>query len=470
MVNLEVPHWLIYATLVVYLAGFVLGLYSTFEARTPQGTTAWLLGLIFFPFIAIPLFIIFGKKRLDDYQTIEKKVEGLRRKFRGQLERFYVKDGLTPLEDFLTRSESNFVGGNTVDLLLNGEETFAEMLTAIAEAKSYICLQTFIFRTDGIGTEFAQALMKRAREGVKIYFLYENLGVEVDEKVIDAMRRSGIRIGEFPPVRRYKLHLNFRNHRKLLITDGQIGIFGGINIGDDYLGRYPEIGFWRDTNVRVEGPAVVQGQIDFVKDWIWSQNSPVEIDWGEPRAAGDSAVLAMTSGPADVNHFNLLQHIEVINSSRRRLWIANPYFVPPQGLVDALLIAKMRGVDVRVIVPTREKCDNKLCSTAAEVYLEKLAQSKIRVHRYTRGMMHQKVILIDDSLAIVGSSNLDFRSMYINFENAIATNEPRFIASLEEAFHSDFKDSKECSCQDFESIPIRKKLASHFANCLAPIL
>ncbi|HXH32716.1 MAG TPA: cardiolipin synthase [Bacteriovoracaceae bacterium] len=468
--NLYLPAPLIYLTIALYILGIILAVNSAFEARTPQGTMAWILGLTFFPIIAIPLFILFGKRKLDDYVAIEEKVAELRRLFHGQLKDYFVHENPSEIEKFLSSTEAPFVSGNKVSLLLNGTQTFEQMLEAIDSAEKYVLLQTYIFRTDQIGKKFVQALIRRAQQGVSVYLLYENLGIEVDETILQQLREAGVKVGEFPPMRKYKMQLNFRNHRKLLVVDGSQGIFGGINIGDDYLGLYPEIGFWRDTNIKVTGPGVIQSQIDFVKDWVWSQGTPVEVQWAAPVATGESSVLTLTSGPADHRHFNLLQHIEVINSAKKRLWIANPYFVPPQGLVDALFIARLRGVDVRLVIPANKKCDNKIVSTAAEVYLEQLTQAGIRVYKYKKGMMHQKVLLIDHALAIVGSSNLDFRSMYINFENAIATTDREFIDDTAEAFEEDFSESVEAAYADYENRTATEKLRSHLANCLTPIL
>jgi cardiolipin synthase len=253
-----------------------------------------------------------------------------------------------------------------------------------------------------------------------------------------------------------------------LIIDGEYGFFGGINIGDDYLGRYPDIGYWRDTNVRVRGPAVSLAQIDFIKDWMFSQKEEIAIHFNKPCVQGHSDVLLLNSGPAEDRPLNLLNHIEIINSSRKRLWIANPYIVPPQGILDALFIAVIRGVDVRIIIP--EKSDNGFVALAMEVYVERLIKAGVRVYKYLKGMLHQKVILLDDTLAVIGSSNIDFRSMYINFENSIVTDDPEFIMNLDLAIRKDFEHSKRVELFDYTEASFKHKLATHLANSVAPIL
>jgi cardiolipin synthase len=326
----------------------------------------------------------------------------------------------------------------------------------------------YIFRTDKIGTIFAEVLKQKACEGVKVFILYERLGIRMSKKVLGEMKKAGISLGEFSPIRFNKLQVNFRNHRKLLVIDGNLGFFGGMNIGDDYLGRYRHVGYWRDTNVRIEGPVVSLAQIDFIKDWKFSQKEKIDINFSPPQIRGYSDVLLINSGPSDERPLNLLQHIEIINSARVRLWIANPYIVPPQGILDALFIAAIRGVDVRVVIP--DKSDNGFVALAMEVHIERLLKAGIRVYKYKKGMLHQKVILLDDSLAVIGSSNFDFRSMYINFENSIVTDDSTFIKDLDLTLRRDFDHSREALPQDFNCRSLKHKLATHLANSIAPIL
>jgi cardiolipin synthase len=451
-----------------YVVGLGLAMNSAFQSRTPQGTMAWFLALTFFPFLAVPAFLLFGKKKLEDYDQYERELLGVRRRIETGVAPYRVTKLDTPLERFLVHTNVDFLDGNEAKLLLDGKETFNEMLTAIKNARRYIFLQMYIFRTDKIGKLFADALVAKAREGVRVFVLYERLGIRMSKTVLRQMTDAGVALGEFSPIRFNKLQVNFRNHRKLLLIDGATGFFGGINIGDDYLGRYPSIGPWRDTNVRVRGPIVSLAQIDFIKDWKFSQRVPFDVELAPPVALGKGHMLLVNSGPAEERPMNLLNHIEIINSARCRLWIANPYIVPPQGILDALFIAAMRGVDVRILVPT--KSDNPLVAMAMEVYLERLVKAGIRVFKYRRGMMHQKVILLDEEISVIGSSNFDFRSMYINFENSIVTDDPRLIKDIDLCLRRDFDASDELDPVDFRLRSFRDRLVSHLANSIAPIL
>jgi cardiolipin synthase A/B len=468
MISIQLDYISAAIIIVLYLAGFALSLNALFQSRTPQGTMAWILALTCIPFLAVPIFLLFGKKRIENYDRYEEVMIDVRRKIEDDIAGFRVGKESPRIEKFLIHSNIDFIRGNKLKLLLDGKETFNEMLDCIKSSENYIFLQMYIFRTDKIGTVFTDVLKKKAREGVKVFVLYERLGIRMSKSILKEMKEAGVWLGEFSPVRINKLQVNFRNHRKLLIIDGSTGFFGGINIGDDYLGRYPSIGYWRDTNVKIQGPVVSLAQIDFIKDWKFSQKEEIEINLAPPIERGDSDVLLINSGPAEERPLNLLNHIEIINSARKRLWIANPYIVPPQGIMDALFIAAIRGIDVRVIVP--QKSDNGFVALAMEVYLERLVKAGIRVYKYQKGMLHQKVILLDDMLAVIGSSNIDFRSMYINFENSIVTDDPEFIKDLDLAVRRDIDFCLEVGAMDFKTAPLKHKLASHLANSVAPIL
>lgn len=468
MVSIHFDYTSFVIIVIFYIVGIVLAGNAIFQSRTPQGTMAWLIALIFVPFISVPAFFLFGKKRIDDYDQYEKEVLKFRKEIETGLAPFKSNRSNTPVEKFLSHSNVDFLKGNSLKLLLDGKETFQEMLEEIRKAEKYILLQMYIFRTDKIGKVFAKALREKAEEGVQVYVLYERLGIRMSKGVLGLMKEKGVKLGEFSPVRLNKLQLNFRNHRKLLIIDGKSAFFGGINIGDDYLGRYPEIGYWRDTNVKVRGPAVTLAHLDFIKDWKFSQSEEINLDISPPQVAGSSEVLVVNCGPAEERPLNLLQHTEMINSAKKRIWIANPYIVPPQGIMDALLIAGIRGVDVRILVP--QKSDNHFVALAMEVYLERLVKAGIRVYKYKNGMLHQKVMLLDDHLAVIGSSNIDFRSMYINFENAIVTDDGEFIKNLEFALRADIDSSQEMVRTDFTDLPFPRKLICHMANSVAPIL
>jgi cardiolipin synthase len=442
--------------------GLYLGINALFQSRTPQGALAWFIGLTGFPALGIPLFVVFGRRRYH-----EESPEPL---FRFPRPAVITHDHsqLAEFEQFLLHTGFRFTRDNTIQLLIDGNDIYRSMLDDLERAEKYIVLQVFIFRTDETGLKFADVLKRKARQGVKVYVLYEKVLIKMNEHVLKEMRQSGVHLGLFKPFTRNKFHLNFRNHRKILVVDGKSGFFGGMNIGDDYVGKYPQIGHWRDTNVRICGPALIPAQEAFARDWLASQGFETDIDWQAPPCEGDANILVFSSGPVEEKPMCLLNHIAMIELARKRLWIANPYIVPPQSLLDALAMAALRGVDVRILVPSYS--DNFLITGVADIYYERLLSYGIRIFKYTEGFLHQKVMLVDNCLGVVGSANLDFRSMYINFEITTATSDKEFIHELEKMLENDLESSVEINLEQIREKPLFMKVVERGMNLVAPVL
>ncbi len=457
----EINYFQIFKAL-LHLTGFFLGISALFQSRTPQGAMAWLISLIAFPYVSIPLFVAFGKKKYFDGAIKKRSKFPLREKL------IHPKNLLGDFTNFLKHTGSGFTGNNTINLLVDGEEIYGAMLDEIDKANDYIILQVYIFRTDETGKRFAEALKKRAQAGVKVYVLYEKVLIKMSNAVLKDMQTSGIKIGLFKPFQRNKWHLNFRNHRKILIVDGRVGFFGGLNIGDDYVGKYPQIGPWRDTNVKISGPALIPAQRTFANDWHSSQGYTCDIEWKIIPSDGKSNVLIFSSGPVEEKPLCLLHHIALISMSNKRLWIANPYIVPPQSLMDVLALAALRGVDVRLLVP--QKNDNWLITAVNQIYYEKLTDFGVKIFRYHAGFLHHKVMLIDDLMGIVGSANFDYRSMYINFEITTVSSDYPFVMELEEMFLKDFQQSFQIQKDEFTKISLPVKIFQRGVNLLAPVL
>jgi cardiolipin synthase A/B len=459
------PFWYL---IILHFIGIGLTVYAAFQARTPQGLMAWGLALIFFPYLGIPLFLLFGKRKLDDYDEIDEKVLNERKKIETMVADFKVVDYSTPIEKFLVNSGADYVRGNSISLLVNADETYAAMLEEIAKAKNFVFVQTFIFRSDSAGERFAEALIKKVEEGVKVYLLYENLGYSMTRNFKKKMLQAGIFLGEFTPARFNKLQFNFRNHRKLVAIDGDVCFHGGVNIGEEYLGLDPSIGHWRDTNVMIKGPAVNLSCLHFIKDWTYSQKKSIEVDFPKIEKEGETNIFILNSAPMGDRSEVLLQHLELINNAKERLWISNPYLVPPQSIVDALMVAAIRGVDVRILVP--EKGDNPFVALTAELYIDRLVRSGVKVYKYTEGMLHNKILLADECMALVGSVNFDYRSMYINFENGIATCDEVFLKNLELMLREDFQKSRMVDPHSFKDMSFFKRLGARCLNVASPVL
>ena len=458
-----------------YLLGFICSALAILRSRTPQGATAWFIGLITLPFFTVPLFLIFGHSKFYGYFVRRKR---LKKTTKGKL--FSLKSpsvtGLNFPEELhnLVRTISplcfpGFTGHNKIKLLIDGQETYFSMLGDLEKAQKYIIFQFYVFRADSIGYKFAEVLMRKARSGIQVNFLYDEIGSVIPKYLIQEMRLSGVIVHHFNSSRgRGRFQINFRNHRKLLIVDGKTAFVGGLNIGDDYLGLWPQLGPWRDTHVRLEGPSVLAAQLIHAADWYWSNHTDLKADWDVEEVEGDANILILPSGPADSKKTCLLSHIAMINSARERLWIANPYLIPPEGLLDSLMLAALRGVDVRIILPSIS--DTWFVMNASQVYIEKLLDYGVKIFRYRDGFLHQKVILVDHLFAAVGSANFDFRSMFINFEITVIAHEKQFVTDVEVMLIQDFVLSTEISRAEFLNIGFWKKISSRAANLLAPVL
>lgn len=459
----------------LYIVGFLCACSAVLRSRTPQGATAWVMSLLFLPLLAVPLFVVFGRSKFQGY-NFRRKINDRR-----VLDKF---DSMKTLDELvLTSSEEmqlinatisnknqpGFTKNNALKLLVNATEAYPEMLKALEGAQHYIIFQFYIFRPDDTGRMFVDLLIKKSRQGVRVSFLHDEIGAKVPKAWNQELLAAGVKVGPFnTSTGRRKMQVNFRNHRKIVIVDGKVAFVGGINIGDDYLGLWPQWGPWRDTHLKIEGPAVIATQLAAAKDWHWSQESEIDVDWQVHPSQGDSNLFVMHTGPADDRHSCLLAHIALINAARERLWIANAYFVPPESLLDAIFMASLRGVDVRLLIPAYS--DSKTVLKASQVYLERLLHHNVKVFRYTEGFLHQKVMVVDEAFSVVGSANFDCRSMFINFEIMAISADQHFNQEVAHMLDSDFKLSRPVSLAEFENDNLIDKIICRGANLMAPIL
>ncbi len=459
-----------------YLIGIVCAGYALWRSRTPQGAAAWVVGLVSFPMVFVPFFMIFGRNKFEGYARRRKELDAHAQKEAAEAQALYNEQvdplqSLVPLNAIAKRaSQPGFTSGNKAKLLVNGDECYGALTTQIEKAQKYILFQFYIFRPDKTGKAFADLLIKKAKEGVRVHFLYDEIGTELPRKFVKRMTEAGVDVQSFHTRKNLKtrLQINFRNHRKVVVIDGKICFVGGFNIGDDYLGLYPKIGPWRDTHVMLEGPAALAAQLSFIKDWYWASEKIPDLDWkSDPNRDGDPA-LVLHTGPADDGEACMLAHTSLVNSAKKRVWIANPYLVPPEGFLNALIIAAISGVEVKLLVPSYT--DNKLVMFAAENYQERMLNAGIEVYQYTPGFLHQKVMLIDDSAALVGSVNLDPRSFFINFEISALMTEQKLVRDVEKMLQADFSASHQLTLKEIKRRSKPRLFAARAVSLLSPML
>jgi cardiolipin synthase len=449
------------------------------DTRTPQGSIAWAISLITFPLLTLPLYWIFGRRRFHGYVETMRAGE---KRFREMVRNRHDMPRIRALSarhrpdaprcSFETMAGIPFVGGNDLELLVDGEATFEAIFRCIETAERYILIQFFIVHADGLGSRLRDLLVRKAAQGVRIKFLYDEIGChDTPSGFWRSMAGAGIEVQSFHTTkgRGNRFQLNFRNHRKIVIVDGHTAFVGGHNVGDEYLGLSKKLGPWRDTHLRITGPAVLGIRLSFTKDWYWATRELYDLDLSMPRSAGRAEVLPLATGPADELESCSLMFIRAINASKKRFWIASPYYVPDSAVTKALQLAAMRGVDVRIMLP--EKADHLLVYLAGFSSLHDLSSVPgIRVYRYMEGFLHQKVFLVDDELAAVGTANLDNRSFRLNFELTMLVEDRAFCAQVEEMFLADFKGCVETGTDEYARKSVAYQTAVKFARLLSPIL
>ena len=467
------------AYILLEVVGVLTAVHAVFNARSAQGSTAWAIGLIAAPIIALPFYLVFGRSKFSGYvdarrhsdiahSWIAEKARTVCDAFRSDLPDYGGR------LSFLERlAHLPFTYGNRVDLLIDGEAAFDAMFQAIEKAETYILIQFFIVRDDNLGRQLQERLMAKAAEGVQVYFLYDQMGGrKLPKTVIRKYHAAGVRMEAFRSSKFFAnpMQVNFRNHRKILVVDGDFAFVGGLNVGDEYLGKSPRFGPWRDTHAAVEGPSADALQLIFAEDWHWATGETLEgLEW-ETRHAndGDADVLVLPSGPADDYETCNLMFVHAIHSAQNRFWIASPYFVPNAEVVSALQVAGLRGVDVRILLPANP--DHVMVYLASFYYMKLTGAKGIRFYRYVQGFMHQKAFLIDDFGVGIGTANLDNRSFRLNFEITLLSVNYDLARQVEQMFETDFACSRQVSHEEIDERNAFFKLGAAGARLLSPIL
>jgi cardiolipin synthase len=370
-------------------------------------------------------------------------------------------------------SESPITGANKSHVLTDGKIAFHTMLEAMESAEDHIHVEFYIFRSDMIGTEFQDVMIRKAKEGVKVRIICDGIGsYHLKKSFINRFKENGIEFHFFlPPVIAILNHrINYRNHRKIVIVDGKKGFLGGLNIGDDYLGLYPEVGYWRDTHLQLEGDTVYFLQNIFLNDWRLA-SSEVITDlalFPEHECQGDQQIQIMSSGPDQVG--NNLQEVcfGAITMAKERIWITSPYFIPDPGIYEGLKTAAISGIDVRIIIPW--KPDSRLVHLASLSYVEDLLEAGVRFYQYRKGFIHAKIMIADDLLTSVGTANLDMRSFFYNFELAAVLCDQKSIKRIVKDFEDDLQDCFEIGLSDFKARSRIQKVGELLCRLLSPLL
>ena len=414
-------HWIV---LVAYYVVAIIAMITVLmEHRQPAKTIAWVLILSFMPLVGIILFFFFGQRIRKDRYIWQKSLDQLTK--RSMIEFVEQKNLELPEQHkelirlFVNQNWALPFKNNETDIYTSGYEFFPALLHEISKAKDHIHITSYIIEDDPLGRLIRDALIEKARQGVEIRFLYDDVGSwKMKENFFELMREEGIEVHPFMPVRfpAFTSKVNYRNHRKIIVIDGKIGFVGGMNLALRYVkGEKGEK--WRDTHVKITGAAVYGLQRAFLVDWFYADRTLITNRKYYPDTAikaNNNLIQIVTSSPTNVWAELEQGYIKVLLSAKRYVYMETPYFLPTEPILFALRTAALSGVDVRLMVPF--KMDSKLVQLASQSYLNQIIASGVKVLCYKNGFNHSKLLVSDDNVATIGSANIDFRSFENNFE------------------------------------------------------
>ncbi|WCO00629.1 cardiolipin synthase [Psychroserpens ponticola] len=450
----------------------------------PSKTIAYILVLIFFPFFGLVVYYLFGqeyrKTKLFNRKDIANSniIKSVGKNLRFEEKKFEdvtigLDDKIKLIKLLRASEKSPLTLNNDVEILKNGEVKFKRLLEDLRQAKNHIHLEYYIIKDDLIGTELLDIVCEKSKQGIEVKLSYDDVGSKLSSKMKQKLHESGVEYVPFMPVLFSSLtgKSNYRNHRKIAIIDGEIGYVGGVNVSDNYVNNGSNTIYWRDTHLRIYGEAVKVLQFHFLTTWDFVTEHAIEIKksyFPKINFDGNVAIQIAASGP-DTDWANIMEAIlTAINNAEDYIYLTTPYFIPNDQIITALQIASKIGVDVKLLIP--KDSDSWIAKHATNSNLEKLLEAGVKVHRYNKGFIHAKTLVVDDVFSTIGTCNLDNRSFNINFEiNALIYNKHQ-SELLKSHFLDDLKNSE---CINFDTWKNRSKLSKlkeSYARLWSPLL
>ncbi len=421
------------------------------KKRQPVSSVAWMLAILFLPVAGALLFLAFGINRVERRRSSMRQLALQCAELRPEPAEFVwqVSDDARPETRCLARLAERITGwqptrGNQIELLTDTNRTLGLIEQAIRDARQSIHLEYYIWQPDKTGTRLRDLLIQKAREGVRVRFLYDGLGSWwLTRRFFHPMHEAGIQVATFLPGQtfRERWSFNLRNHRKIAVVDGQVAFTGGMNIGDEYIGRDPQHRFWRDAHLRIVGPEVWRLQNVFAEDWLFATGESLftRDSFADVPSGGSTIAHTIASGPdEDLAVMQAIQ-LEAINEAKQQILLTTSYFVPPSTFVTALENAALRGVRVRLLVSGR--FSHIATRYAGRSAYDSLLAAGVEIYEYQRGLLHSKTLTIDGHWSLVGSANLDCRSLFLNFEVGVALLDGPLANQLAEQFDRDVTDA-----------------------------
>ncbi|PTK67005.1 cardiolipin synthase [Staphylococcus borealis] len=479
---------------IILALGFVINLILAFiiiflerNRRSASSTWAWLFVLFVLPLIGFILYLFFGRtvskrkmeknngKELDTFKGVVDEQVKQFDAYRYQTHNQQVTKHRDLIRMLLNKQDAFLTEDNHIDLFTDGHKLYDKVIEDIYNAKDYIHLEYYTFELDGLGHRIIDALETKLKEGLEVKILYDDVGSKkVRMSKFHHFQSLGGEVeaffaSKFPLI---NFRMNNRNHRKIIIIDGQVGYIGGFNIGDDYLGL-GKLGYWRDTHIRVEGNAIDALQIRFILDWNSQAHRP-QFEYDEKyfpaknQHRGKSAIQIASSGPAFELHQIEYGYTKMIMSAKKSIYMQSPYFIPDQSYINALKMAANAGVDVHLMIPC--KPDHPFVYWATFSNAAELLNSGVKIYTYQNGFIHSKVMIIDDEICSVGSANMDYRSFALNFEVNAFIYDESIAKQIRTAYEEDIKKSKLLTLDAYNKRSLSIKIKEDIAKLVSPIL
>ena len=475
---------------IVTLIGFIAVIANIFfsfslifiERKDPSTTWAWLMIMIIFPGVGFIIYLLLGQnfsrarlfKEKKEFDTIKRRE--LSKDFASEEhEHIGGEQYLDLIRMNYTHSGAKCTYNNEVDVYYNGVDKFKQLIKDLKNAKKFIHIQYYIIRPDRLGKKIMSILEEKAAEGVEVRFLVDSMGsYKVTKRSLKNFTENGGKFEIFFPgiLPHVNTRINYRNHRKMVIIDGEYGYIGGFNVGDEYIGEDKHIGFWRDTHIRIRGEAVNDLTDRFLLDWCYASGEEID-DFSKfypekPIRDGDIAIQIVTSGPDHNEEYIKNAYMKMINNAKKYVYLETPYFVPDAPMLEALKLSALSGVDVRLIIPG--KPDHIFMKWAASAYIGDLLNAGAKVYLYQNGFIHAKTIVADGKVCTVGTANMDMRSYCLNFEVNAFIYDDRVANNLETQFFKDIEDCKVMTKEEYDKRNISLRIRESIIRLISPIL
>ncbi|WP_019240509.1 MULTISPECIES: cardiolipin synthase [Bacillus] len=472
-----------FLSILITVSAGVLALVVFLENRHPTQTLTWLIVFAAFPLFGFIFYFLFGRNFRKEKMYRKKYFLDKQAYLKIEGERSISEERFTTMAEHQRKliTLAQRIGNSPISfatktkILTNGDETFSAIIEELKKATHHIHIEYYIVRDDKISNEIKDILLDKARQGIKVRFLYDAVGSwKLSKSYINQLINGGVEVARFGPVRIPVLNnkANFRNHRKIVVVDGHVGFVGGLNIGDEYLGRDKSFGFWRDTHLMAKGEAVRSLQLIFLQDWYYSTNRSFLTDKYltplTPHLNNHGGVQMIAGGPD--NEYSVIKNIffSMISSAKETVWIASPYFIPDEDIFQAIKVAALSGIDVRLLVP--KKPDKWIVWHASRSYFKDLLEAGVKIYQYKKGFMHSKIVIVDRELASIGTANMDMRSFHLNFEVNAFLYRTSSTQKLVDDFNEDLKESQQLYLESFNKRHIGIRLMESTCRLLSPLL